>query len=697
MSAVDFPCSSTDAGDDRYDFEFDELADQSQSSDINFSAFDDHETLEQTVKAPNAFLQRIMAKKPGSKLQNQPEKHRVISSRFARKPLAPARVSTAPVQIRHEQPPPTIGRRGSIFEDFESQTSSEDEKPVHPTPENGAVEVSEHASSDSSFFSVKSEEEKVENGLDQFLAKMEILRDQFFAVLKRIDELQDLIKKLEAEQAEALAEDKFEVAEQVNVRLAKARQEVDVEIRSARQTIDSALVAMSDAPAYLIERTKASQEELPQLRVRQSALDKRLVSLVKQQTEENEQIEAKKRDTELAMKEVADVLEQHKRQHEEMVQRLNERIQASQEPFRVRLDELGSEIDRHKVRIEQLKAEILAYEAKVNDLNKEVERTKEEQKADMDSYNDEKVAIENDAKEIVVQEKQLLEKRTALEAPYKVMIEAVAKREKEIAAVRAVLERVDKEIHDFEKDCNECDRVIEAIHSLCDHYKEFKAATEVKIRGEEATLQKLKLSSKKKTDIEMELVKLKGFIEHANQVVFSGNEKMPEIENNKKNAVAARNFKGAQLFSQQLKEIKEQVAVAEKNLSEWLERKILIETELEEVNQTVQEQENVLQSQRSELTKCSADFYLSILKQLHMLFESAPFVTKLLGALHDLVSCAFEHSEMPKEMTSEEMEVKLTDLNEELERAIAHDDFDAAQLIQDQIDRLTSQLSSNQC
>ena len=166
MSAVDFPCSSTDAGDNQYDFELDELADQPQSSDINFNAFDDHETLEQTVKAPNAFLQRIMAKKPGSKLQNQPEKHRVISSRFARKPLAPARVSTAPVQIRHEQPPPTIGRRGSIFEDFESQTSSEDEKPVHPTPENGAVEVSEHASSDSSFFSVKSEEEKVENGLE---------------------------------------------------------------------------------------------------------------------------------------------------------------------------------------------------------------------------------------------------------------------------------------------------------------------------------------------------------------------------------------------------------------------------------------------------------------------------------------------------------------------------------------------------
>ena len=80
-----------------------------------------------------------------------------------------------------------------------------------------------------------------------------------------------------------------------------------------------------------------------------------------------------------------------------------------------------------------------------------------------------------------------------------------------------------------------------------------------------------------------------------------------------------------------------------------------------------------------------------------MLFESAPFVTKLLSALHDLVSCAFEHSEMPKELTSEEMEVKLTDLNEELERAIAQDDFDAAQLIQDQIDRLTSQLSSNQC
>ena len=66
MSAVDFPCSSTDAGDNQYDFELDELADQPQSSDINFNAFDDHETLEQTVKAPNAFLQRIMAKKPAS-------------------------------------------------------------------------------------------------------------------------------------------------------------------------------------------------------------------------------------------------------------------------------------------------------------------------------------------------------------------------------------------------------------------------------------------------------------------------------------------------------------------------------------------------------------------------------------------------------------------------------------------------------
>ena len=691
MSAADFPCASSETSEYRYDFDFDEFADQSQSSDVNLSVGEETDPVNLPTRRTNAFVQRIMAKKSSDQLNhshpNQPEKRRVVSSRFARKPI----IQSVPIQ---QPPPPTLiipGRRLSIFDEFESQTSSEDE----PIPDNPPPTPPESANSESSFFSVTSddfEEETPKHGVEQFLARMDILRDQFFNVRKRIDSLQEEIEKLEEDQTHSLNEERFDAAHQINSKLTKSKENLASEMRNARQIVDSALLAVADAPAYLIERTKASQEELPQLQMRHSTLDKRLLSLVKQQQDESNQIEIKEKETELAMREITKNLEERRDRHEEMVRNLRTRIEASQEPFREKIRKIGADIEGHKQRIQELKAEIEAHEETVARLEKDAAEEKEKQRKDLESYKQEEAEVAADANEIIVKEHAAALKRNELEAPYKELLDSVARREKEISAVRSVLERIEKEISDSEKDRNECDRVIGIIHGLSEQYKTFRANSEEQICEEERAVQNLADIGKRKTEIEVELAQLKGSIERAKDVVSLGNQKMPELENNKKNAVAVRNFKGAQLFSQQLKDIQSQIAEAEKNISEWLEKQFVLEAEFEQLDLQVGIEEKKLQSQKSDLTKCTADFYLSILKQLHTLFESAPFATKLLSALHDLVSCAFEHSEITKEMTSEEVEAKLVDLNEELERAVAHDDFDAAQLIQDKIDRLESQL-----
>ena len=71
------------------------------------------------------------------------------------------------------------------------------------------------------------------------------------------------------------------------------------------------------------------------------------------------------------------------------------------------------------------------------------------------------------------------------------------------------------------------------------------------------------------------------------------------------------------------------------------------------------------------------------------LCNSSPYAAKLLASLKNLVEFACKVTEPPKELTKEELSVKLDELNKEINKAISEENFEAADDLQKQIDIIT--------
>ncbi|KAH0791375.1 UvrB/uvrC motif family protein [Histomonas meleagridis] len=500
------------------------------------------------------------------------------------------------------------------------------------------------------------------------------------------------LSDLERRQINALNSEQYELADQLNTSIIRTKNLINEQQNTFIRSLSNAFSISNDAPGHLLSHAAASQNELPQLRVRKSALDKRLTTLVEEQENDKQTIDTERKRNEETIKELERPLNEHRASHEALEQELQQRIDAAKQPFVDQLNQYQAETEEHSKIIQDLQAQINQHKKSISELKSKIQDTKKQIRNTENQFNNEKIEVQNDQYNIKIETEKFNQKVKEIEAPYQSLLDAVDKRDIEITGITAAIDKIAKQIDDGEKDASECESAAKIINTLChDHFSYSEKRDSFKQKYDTA-LKNQKENEAQRNKINEDVVELRSKLQTASDQLMAAKASIPTLETSKKAAVAAKNFRGAQQLNKQIASMNEQIVANESLVAQTTELIEKMEAQAMQYSSEISKAQVDLEESKVLYLQLDFEFFSNSIEEMKSLFKISPFGEKLLSPLLEMLQIAKDNTEVPKVMSKEEMEEEIQKLNQKLEEAIAQDDFDSAAQIQDQIDTLTAKV-----
>ncbi|OHT06748.1 UvrB/uvrC motif family protein [Tritrichomonas foetus] len=530
---------------------------------------------------------------------------------------------------------------------------------------------------------------EIEDFDTKYTKQLQNYKNQAFSFHEKIKNVQMSISNFEKERSEALSNDKYEYADQLSHKINVGLSQINDSLNGFATSLECALNLANDAPKHMTEHSLSSQQDIPQLRVRQSALSKRLASLVDLQETDKETLEMERSKVTSKINEITIPLTEHKKVHEIQAKNLEERMNECQRPFKHRIAEYQVENESHNKRIAELMAEIDAHKKAIRTINSKINDEEKLMKKSLERFLLEQKELKNDENLIISESRIVTMKKKELEAPYQELQNTVKKRDAEIATLSSVLEKVQLELHEAEQDVDESQSASEIILDVCAKHGEFKVKRSIVKQKFDAANKAAINAEIRRNQINMEISELATEKEKAIKQIEEAKIQIPQLDSSKKAYVSTKNFKGAQQVANLLKETQDRLEASKAYLNNAETKLSNLQIEESTIKENNAKLAADVEEAKKDLDKTDFDFYSNISDLLLALCHSSPFAAKLLQPLKELVLFAVKVTEPPKELTKEELHEKLNELNEKLSNAVNEEDFETADDLQREIDKIT--------
>jgi chromosome segregation ATPase len=376
-----------------------------------------------------------------------------------------------------------------------------------------------------------------------------------------------------------------------------------------------------------------------------------------------------------------------------MIDEYETSLAATRLPYESKIRDLTVERDSHNARIRELLAEIEEHRRLVKSLETEIVNEEAAVSKADESFNPKRSAIAADDRQLKVEIGEFEARVREIEAPFQSLLDTTAKREIEINAVTTATEKLGQQIVDGERDSTQCESAAGIINQLCkDHFTYNAQRAELQTRYDNACL-KAAEKDQRRADVYSETAQLRGTAQQASDFLADARSKRPQLEESKKGAVRSKNFRGAQQIAQQLTQLVQKIETSEKFVAEAAEKLDRLESEATKLSAEITAAQVEADDARTGILHLDYEFLAMAVKLIRQLFELSPYAKRLLDPLFVMLEFRLGHVEVPQEeMSQEEMERNLAELNVELQTAIDQDDFDTADAVQKKIDRLQAKL-----
>lgn len=501
------------------------------------------------------------------------------------------------------------------------------------------------------------------------------------------------LKDMESQQADALQNEQFDIADQLNSKITNTRAQMLVSQTSFNKTIADAMALANQAPQHFIDHSEEAQTELPTLQVRKQALDRRLLDLKNEQSVDQKTIEIERKKNETLIESLKKPVREHEEMHKEMETNLKDEIEASKKPFIEALDSLSKDQKSHEDSIADLQKQIELHKKEIAEIQKKISTNQRQMKAAVESFDNDKVTLENDRKQLENEHVELETKIKEIEAPFQSLVDTVDKREAEINGVSTAIEKITQQIDEGEKDSKGCVSAATIINKLCqEHYRYDEQRQKTKDRFDTA-IQNSKNYEKRRDEINDETIELRGKAQRAAEFLNNAKLKVPQLEASKKAAVASKNFKGAQQINKELTSINDQISVNEKLVVEENQRLEKLEAEASSITSEIAKAQVEVEESKLALLQMDYNFFQMANESTQKLCELSPFGEKLLRPLVKMIKFALDHTEVPKQLNAEDLQDEIDKLTQEQEKAINDEDFDKAEALEGKLTALKAKLS----
>lgn len=646
---------------------FDEQADQSQSSDFAVGsensrdeaagegkagqiAFDPNQAAKQRHGSTRKAVPRVMGKniKPKEEKKKGPQ-----PARFAKK-----------------------NQNGEMIKVEPKRSTSNDVEFAFNTNESSPHEEEE----DVPFFLEAAEQEEKKSLKDadaeKFISRINQLQQEITQVGSQISNAKAILKKAQNTTAEETARSSYETLQ-----------------KKLLSQLDMALEMAQYAPGYLRTRSETSKTELPALSTKKSEFETKLSALQLQQTQNQQEIEHERLKNSNAIQSVRRIVDIHKTQLSQLQASYESKLDTLTAPYKQQLDELQQEKEENDTKIEELRRELEAREERAQEIQQEIIT----QEALITTATSQLAAdaqqLQNAEKQIQFEEAQAASKIKELEAPYQSLLDAVDKRQNEILKLQDKLKKTTVEIQEAIKDSQQCDTTAQIVEKLCDSHSHTKEKRVVTLQKYLEAEQKYQQFSRDMNPRANEQVQLQHIVNKATELIEQLNAKCAQLETDKKAAVASKNFIAAKQVTLQLKEAQEQI-VTQQTTKDNAEKVIAeIESQCSAASSELHKYKDQLESAKYMYLNNDYSYFESVIAILDGLFVTSPFGARLLTPLQNLIVAALPNLESPPKLDPRSIRQKVASLNQQLDQAVADEDFELAATLQEQIDNLNSKLA----
>ena len=540
-------------------------------------------------------------------------------------------------------------------------------------------------------------EENLEmDGLDDECKTFVTRLSEFYKDLDRAQNLYDKsqtsLQDMEKKQAEALKNEQFDVADQLNGQISKTKAQIIMSQSGFTKAIADAMTLANEAPQHFLSHAAVSQTELPSLRVRKQALDKRLGSLKEDQQVDQQTIEIERKKNANLIESLKKPIAEHEESHKQMEIDLANQIENAKKPFIETLDDLHKQQLSHEQKIEELKREIQLHQNEINDIKRKITSNQNQMKAAEDSFNGDKQNLIDDKQALEQEGVELQRRIREIEAPFQNLVDTVQKRETEINGVTTAIEKISQQIDEGERDSDSCETAAKIVNKLCrEHFLYSEKRTEAKNNFDSA-VKFAQISESRRNEINDETIELRGRCQRASEFLANAKLKVPQLEASKKAAVASKNFKGAQQINKELSSINAQILENEKLVSEGTQQLEKLESESSSLTGDIAKAQVSVEESKLSLQQLDFDFFTKANDVMANLVELSPFAAKLLNPLSEMITFALKHTEQPKKLSISELQEELNKLMAEQDKAVSEEDYDAAASIQEKIDTIKAKI-----
>ena len=457
--------------------------------------------------------------------------------------------------------------------------------------------------------------------------------------------------------------------------------------------LDNAIEMSKDAPSLLTEREVYAKNQIPILQKQKEETNQKLSNLEIQQSNDKESLANARKSTEATISSINRAYDIQMKSFSLKRQQHEQKMNNALSPITERLAEIEGLKSEYEKKIQELMQKIQEYNNKIAQLDQEYEEKMQAYESIESSFNGSNSQMQEEEKQLQEQRAQADAKIQKIEAPYQALADAVEKRQHEINTLAKHAQDLDILLSDSIRDTNQCSSVANIVNNLVGSHASIvnkRIESKKAIEAATAKLQELLQLNQPKED-EIQLLRNKS--SRAAEIVQTNTDLLSTLDAEKKTAISQKNFMAAKQITQQIKDIQDQLNNAQKTVADSEALISKYEEENYQINSQIRELREEIEDTKYSLLENDFNYFESTIATLDGIFELSPFGEKLLKPLQSVMLVGLEGIERPPKLDPKVIQQKIDELNVKLDKVVAEEDYEAADTIQEQINRLTTKLA----
>ena len=511
-------------------------------------------------------------------------------------------------------------------------------------------------------------------------------------ILNENKSMESSIQDTEKDLQEYTEKEDYEKADEISTKLNNMKTKIFQQTKEQANYIQKALTISKELPDMFTTHSKEAQQNYERFVNENEQLHNKLSfeTTTKQKNEATIQKEREKNKLKISQ------LEMPIKTHENKINALqltyDTNVKNVSQPFDDEIAKLTNEKTEVNNRIAQLLKEVEDLRARDKQIDQTIASQKKQKQQEINKFGNDKIKISNERAQLAKEKQKFDEEVRKIEAPYQRLIDDVNRRTKVISDLEEKIRTTEEAITTNKKAADEEEDTLRIIHSLLEDYSAYSTERQSLSADLDKYRDMLSKTTARMKELNSEMITYRSNLDTSEEMIAGAKAKEDQLEAEKKKFVSAKNFRMAKQITEQLNDFRDLAERADKTIADCALGISNGQEEMEKLKADSSNAEENIKELTDKLNKLDFEFFDETSISLEALFKVSDFASSILESFQQMIATLLSLSPHPPQLTKEEIQAQIDALNAKIEEAVAIEDYDTCETLQEKVDILTAKL-----